>query len=96
MIYFLNFVNVILDVVKWLIIISAIMSWLIAFNVINRHNQVVWTIWDSLNKITEPIYRPIRSLLPRTGAIDFAPLVALIGILFIQMVLLPNLAAFFR
>ena len=92
----LKFVNFILDIVWWLVIISAVMSWLIAFNVINRHNQVVWTIWDSLSRVTEPLYRPIRKLLPSTGAVDFAPLVLLIVIAFIQMVVLPNIYATFR
>ena len=96
MIQLLQFVNIVLDLLWWIIIISAVMSWLIAFNVINRHNQVVWTVWDSLNRITEPMYRPIRRLLPSTGAIDFAPLVLLLLIIFIQVVSLPNIAMALR
>ena len=93
MVHILNFVNIIINLIWWIVIISAVMSWLIAFNVINRNNQVVWTVWDSLNRITEPMYRPIRRLLPNTGAIDFAPLVLLIILIFIQVVVLPNVAA---
>ena len=71
---------------------SAILSWLIGFNIVNRSNQLVWNIYDALNRITEPLYGPIRRLLPRTGAFDFAPLIVLFGIMFIQIVVLPNLA----
>jgi YggT family protein len=96
MIPLLQFVNLLLDIAWWIIIIGAVLSWLLAFNVINRHNQVVRTVWESLDRITEPVYRPIRRMLPATGAVDFAPLVALLIIIFIQIVILPNVAAALR
>ena len=92
MLELLRFINIVLDFVWWLIIFSAILSWLIGFNIVNRSNQLVWNIYDALNRITEPLYGPIRRLLPRTGAFDFAPLIVLFGIMFIQIVVLPNLA----
>ena len=76
-----------LEFIWWIIILGAVLSWLIGFNIVNRSNQLVWTIWDSLNRLTEPLYRPIRRLLPKTGAFDFAPLVVLFGIIFIRVVI---------
>ena len=93
MLELLRFINIVLDFVWWLIIFSAILSWLIGFNIVNRSNQLVWTIWDSLNRLTEPLYKPVRRLLPNTGAFDFAPLIVLFGIMFIQIVVLGNLRA---
>ncbi len=67
-----------LNVVWWIIIIQAILSWLVAFNVINTYNDFVRTFLAALNKITEPLYRPFRRILPDFGGIDFSPLVVLI------------------
>ena len=87
----IQFIDIVLNFVWWIIVLGAILSWLIGFNIVNRSNQVVWTIYDSLNRLTEPLYKPIRRLLPSTGAFDFAPLILLFGILFIQIVILGNL-----
>ena len=80
-------VDLLLNVLRWIIIIQAILSWLVAFNVINTHNDFVRTFLGALDKITEPIYRPIRRVLPDFGGIDFSPLVALLVIIVIQMLL---------
>jgi YggT family protein len=80
-------VNLLLDVLRWIIIIQAILSWLVAFNVINTHNDFMRGLLNALDKITEPIYRPIRKILPDFGGIDFSPLVALILIIIVQMLL---------
>jgi YggT family protein len=80
-------VNLLLDVLRWIIIIQAILSWLVAFNVINTHNDFMRGLLNALDKITEPIYRPIRKVLPDFGGIDFSPLVALILIIIVQMLL---------
>lgn len=80
-----------LDVVKWLIIIAAILSWLIAFNVINTHNDLVRQIWTTLSRLSDMVCAPIRRLLPDLGGIDLSPLVVIILIIGIQAYLLPPL-----
>ena len=67
-----------LYIVWWVIIVQAVLSWLIAFNVINTSNEGVRTIWTALQRITEPVYRPIRRVLPDFGALDLSPLVVLL------------------
>lgn len=76
-----------LQLYVWILIVSAILSWLIAFNVVNTRNQVVATIWDFLYRITEPVLRPIRSVLPYMGGIDLSPIVVLLAIFLIQRVI---------
>lgn len=86
--------NTILDILlylimiaRWIIIIQIIVSLLVAFNVVNRHNQFVDSITRALDAITEPVYRPIRRILPDTGPIDFAPMVVLIGLVILNIVI---------
>lgn len=69
-----------LGVARIFIFAHFIMSWLIAFNVLNVHQEFVGRVWYTLQQILEPIYRPIRRFMPDLGGIDLAPLVALIGI----------------
>lgn len=69
-----------LNIVWWIIVVQAILSWLIAFNVINTSNDFVRSVWQALDKITEPIYRPIRRILPDFGALDLSPLVVLLAV----------------
>lgn len=88
----LQIVDILLTVVRWIIIIQAIMSWLIAFNVINRSSDFVMNIWATLEKLTEPLYRPIRKIMPDFGALDLTPMVALIIVIILQQVILPNIA----
>jgi YggT family protein len=78
LIYLLQIVQFVLTVVWWIIIVQAILSWLIAFNVINTSNNAVRQIWMALEKMTDPIYRPIRRVLPDFGALDLSPLVVLL------------------
>ncbi len=82
---------ILLDVLWWIIFASVIMSWLISFNVINTHNDVVRTIWQALETITEPLYRPIRRILPDFGALDLSPLVVLLAITIMQRAVLPQI-----
>jgi len=79
--------DLLLGVLRWIIIIQAIMSWLVAFNVINTYNDFVRQLLGALDKITAPIYRPIRRIMPDFGALDLSPLVALLLIIILQMVL---------
>ncbi|WP_307117968.1 YggT family protein [Sphingomonas kyeonggiensis] len=71
-------------VLSWIIIIQAILSWLIAFNVINTYNDFVRSVWQTLEAITRPIYRPIRRIMPDFGALDLSPLVALLLIIILK------------
>ncbi len=80
-------VDLLLDVLRWIIIIQAILSWLVAFNVINTHSDFMRSLLYALDRLTEPLYRPIRRVLPDFGGIDFSPLVALLIIIAVQMLL---------
>lgn len=82
---------ILLDVLWWIIIIQAIMSWLIAFNVINTSSDVVRTIIMALDRMTAPIYNPIRRVMPDLGALDLSPMVVLLAILIIRQAILPPL-----
>ena len=72
----------------WLLIAAAVLSWLIAFNVVNTRNQVVAMIADFLYRITEPVLRPIRSMLPNLGGIDVSPVILILLILFLENVII--------
>lgn len=91
MILILNIVEILLNVLWWIIIVQAILSWLIAFNVINTYNQFVASIWRALNTLTEPLYRPIRRILPDFGGLDLSPMVVLVILLIIQQAVMPAL-----
>lgn len=86
----------IIDMLLWLmtiiIIVQAILSWLVAFNVINTHNDFVRQLLYALDRLTDPLYRPIRRILPDFGGIDFSPMVVLL-ILFALRTLLEGVAA---
>ena len=86
----------IIDMLLWLMTIiiigQAILSWLVAFNVINTHNDFVRQLLYALDRLTDPIYRPIRKILPDFGGIDFSPMVVLL-ILFALRTLLNGVAA---
>ena len=77
----------VIDLYFWVIIAAAILSWLVAFNVVNTRNQVVYQIGNALFRLTEPALRPIRRILPNLGGIDISPVVLLLLIYFLQMVL---------
>ncbi|MGL4728471.1 MAG: YggT family protein [Bosea sp. (in: a-proteobacteria)] len=78
-----------LDQIVWLAIViligSAILSWLVAFNVINTSNRAVYMIWDTLNRLSDPILSPIRRIMPNLGGIDISPIIAILGLQFINM-----------
>ena len=76
-----------IDLYIWLVIIGAILSWLVAFNVINSSNQLVYLVLDFLYRITEPALRRIKRFLPNLGGIDISPVILILGLIFIQMVL---------
>ena len=84
--------DLLLRVLSYIIIAQAILSWLIAFNVINTTNDFVRSFLQALDRITEPLYRPIRRILPDFGGIDFSPIVVLL-LIYIVRILLSGLAA---
>ncbi|MBU6206299.1 MAG: YggT family protein [Alphaproteobacteria bacterium] len=89
MIMLVEIIDFLLRLLWWVILIQAVMSWLIAFNVINTYNETVRTIWNTLSRVLEPIYRPIRKIMPDFGALDLSPMVVLIGIYMMQAFVLP-------
>jgi YggT family protein len=82
-----DIVIMLLWILSWIIIGQAILSWLVAFNVINTHNDFVRTLLQALDRITAPLYRPIRKILPDFGGLDFSPLVVLLIIWGLQTLL---------
>jgi len=80
-----------LDVLFWIIMIQIVLSWLVAFNVINTRSDFVRQFLTALDRVTEPLYRPIRRLLPDFGGIDFSPMIVLLAISILQKILLPNI-----
>ena len=84
-----------LGVARMFIFVHFIMSWLINFDVLNVRQPLVGQIWYGLQRILEPIYRPIRNILPNMGGIDLSPIVALIGIEIIRIILINNIALFY-
>jgi YggT family protein len=80
-------IDLLLRVLTYIIIAQAILSWLVAFNVINTYNDFVRSFLNALDRITEPLYRPIRRVLPDFGGIDFSPLVVLLLIYVLRMLL---------
>lgn len=76
--------DTIITIYVWILIASAILSWLVAFNVVNPHNQVVRSIGEFLWRATEPVLAPLRRILPNLGGIDISPVVLIIGLYFIR------------
>ncbi|EEW58183.1 MULTISPECIES: YggT family protein [Tritonibacter] len=85
----------VLDIVWFFIIAHVIMSWLINFQVLNLNQQFVAQIWYGLNRILEPIYAPVRRILPNMQGLDLAPLVVLIGVYALRIILVNNAAIFY-
>jgi YggT family protein len=85
---FLWLITTLITLYIWIIIASAVLSWLIAFNVVNPYNQVVRTIGEALYRLTEPALRPIRSVLPTLGGLDLSPVILIILLLFLERFLI--------
>ncbi|MCX5496088.1 YggT family protein [Kaistia dalseonensis] len=84
----LDVVMIALNLYWWIVIASAIFSWLYAFGVVNPRNQVVSSIGNFLYQATEPVLRPIRRVVPTLGAIDISPVILLLGVILIQQVII--------
>ena len=80
-------IDYLVNIIVFIVIIQFVLSLLIAFNVINTHNQFVAAVYQALNAILEPLLRPIRRFMPNTGAIDFSPMVLIIGLTVLQIIL---------
>ncbi|MEL7460221.1 MAG: YggT family protein [Pseudomonadota bacterium] len=87
----LQILQLLLDVAFFIMIVHIILSWLISFQVLNLRQPLVAGIWDGLNRLLEPIYAPVRRMLPNTGMLDLAPLVVFLGIIISRDILLQNL-----
>ncbi|GAA6193268.1 YggT family protein [Phaeobacter gallaeciensis] len=85
----------ILDVVWFFIIAHVIMSWLINFQVLNLNQQLVSQVWYGLNRVLEPLYGPIRRMLPPMSGLDLAPLIVLLGVFAARIILTNNIAFFY-
>lgn len=79
-------IDMVLQVLVWIIIAQVIISWLVAFNVINTQSNFVRTLLDALDKLTAPLYRPIRKIMPDFGGIDFSPIVLILAIQILRKV----------
>lgn len=81
---FIWLINTLFDLVVWVVIASAIMSWLVAFGVVNTRNQFIRMVVETLYRLTEPLLRPIRRMLPNLGGVDISPVVLLVALYFVQ------------
>lgn len=88
----LDILELLLNILWWIIIVQVVLSWLILFNVINTSSPFIRQMLAALDQLTEPIYRPIRRVLPDFGGIDFSPFVVLILIKILSQIVLPRLA----
>lgn len=81
---FLWLIHTLITLYIWILIANAVLSWLVAFNVVNPHNNIVRTIGETLYRLTEPALRPIRSFLPSLGGLDISPVILIIILLFLE------------
>jgi len=89
LILFIQILQVLIDVIWWIIIAQFLLSILIAFNVINTYNQFISSISQGLERLTEPVYRPIRRILPDTKPLDLAPLVVIVVLMILDRAVIP-------
>ncbi|MDX6807561.1 YggT family protein [Terrihabitans rhizophilus] len=80
-------IDAVLGLIFWIIVLSAIMSWLIALNIVNPRNQFVGMVWDTLVRLSEPMLNPLRRVLPNLGGIDISPIIVLLLISFLRNLL---------
>jgi YggT family protein len=88
----LNLISTLITIYIWLLIAQAVLSWLLAFGVVNRYNRVVTSATDFLWRITEPVLRPIRSVLPDLGGIDISPVILILILYFLRDLMFEYLA----
>jgi YggT family protein len=88
----LNLISTVITIYIWLLIAQAVLSWLLAFGVVNRYNRFVTSVGDFLWRITEPLLRPIRSVLPDLGGIDISPVILILLLYFLRDLMFEYLA----
>jgi len=89
---FLRLVDTVITIYIWLLIAQAVLSWLVAFGIVNRHNRAVAMVGDMLWRMTEPLLRPIRSFLPNLGGIDISPVILILLLVFVRNLMFEYLA----
>lgn len=94
MVSLIQILFMLLDVVWFIVIAHIIMSWLINFQVLNLHQPIVAQLWRGLNQLLQPLYGPLRRILPQVGGLDLAPLVVILGIMALRIILANNAQLF--
>ena len=79
-----NLLNTVITLYIWILIASVVLSWLVSFNVVNTGNRMVYEIGSLLHRLTEPLLRPIRSLLPTMGGLDISPVILILALVFLR------------
>ena len=82
---------IVINLYIWVLMAQVVMSWLVAFNVVNTRNRLVYTVADFLYRITEPVLRPIRRYVPLIGGIDVSPIILVLILVFLQRLIVNNL-----
>lgn len=83
----IQIVDLLISVITWLVITQFVLSLLIAFNVVNTHSEFVAAVWKGINGLLEPLLRPVRRIMPDTGAIDFSPMALIVGLTVVRLLL---------
>ena len=96
MIRLLDFISYLVQLYEWIVIAAVVISWLLAFNVINYSNPFVRSLWQAIGAVTEPLLKPIRRLMPNLGGLDISPIVLLLACLFVRVVAIPEAQDLFR
>jgi YggT family protein len=91
---FLLLVDQVIWIYIWLLVAQAVLSWLVAFGVVNRHNRVVAMVGDFLWRVTEPLLRPIRRVLPNLGGLDISPMILILLLWFLRNLLNEDIAPY--
>jgi YggT family protein len=84
---FVWLVNTIIQLIIITLIVNAVISWLVAFDIVSRRNRFVASVWDVTSRLTDPLLRPIRNVIPSVGGIDLSPMVLILGLGFVQVLL---------
>lgn len=87
MVALFQLIDTVINIYIWLLIIWAVLSWLVAFNVVNTSNRFVYLVGDFLNRVTGPALRPIRRLMPDLGGIDISPMILILLLIFLRNLL---------
>ena len=94
MLSILQILFLVLDIIWWIVIAHVIASWLINFQVLNLRQPLVAQVWDGLNRLLNPVYNRIRTILPNLGGLDLAPLIVLLAIYALRILIVNNISAF--